>query len=45
MNGKRLGIRANGDIALTFGSFDSIEKAIWYGDSEFGKGKYSLVIL
>lgn len=44
-NDKVYAIRANGDRVLTFGSFTSFAKAVWYGDSEFGPGTYSIVVL
>jgi hypothetical protein len=41
----RYGIRAAGDTQFVFGSFDSRRKVMWYGNSEFGPGNFSIVIL
>lgn len=44
-NDKVYAIRANGDKVLTFGSFSTFAKALWYGNSEFGAGTFSIVTL
>lgn len=37
------GIKAKGDLFLKYiGNFDTYGKAIWYGDSEFGMGNYTV---
>ena len=47
MNNKSVeyGIQANGDVAFVYGRFSSLKQAKWYGDSEFGRLNYHIVIL